>query len=125
MAATEKYNIYIENYGGDSTDIIYQLSINVLNAEAEPLDTLLGAESVFTVKRAFRDTDPLVSVTTAGGITIDALTGTVSLVLTVADLADIPTNIEEQTFLYDWDLVDNTGKFYRLLKGEITLGGDL
>lgn len=125
MAATEKYDIFIENYRGANTDIIFDLSINVLNAEQQPLETLSGGFSSFTIKKTFKSTDSLVYVTSDNSIQIDANTGVVSLSLTVADLRDIETNLEEQTFLYDWDLVDGDGKFFRLLKGSVSFGGDL
>lgn len=125
MAQAPTHNMFIENYRGANTDIVFSTTLSVRTSEGNVLPNLAGAQSSFGAKKSYRDNALLISATESNGITIDETEGTIKLDLTVAMLSEIRSDLPEQTFVYDWDLVDNTGSVIRLIKGTLTIGGDV
>lgn len=126
MTKATVYPLYIENYNKTSNVEVFSFTITVADGNNDPIPNLDGAYSQFNVKTSYSTANTLVSVNTVtNNITINPTTGVLELKLYNADLVNIPRNIEEIEYVYDWDLVDTTGKFYRLLKGSLTFAGDL
>ena len=128
MTKATVYPLYIENYSNSSnTQIeVFTFTVTLTDENDQTLPNLAGAFSIFTVKDSYVSSNSLVSVsTTSNNITINGVSGEVTLKLYQPNLVNIPRNREESEYLYDWDLVDTTGKFYRLLKGTVTFAGDL
>lgn len=128
MSKALVYPLYVENYAdvANTSVEVFSFSVTLSDDNDAPLPNLTGAFSIFNVKQSYTATDTLVSVSTlTNNIDIAANTGVVTLSLTSNDLSSIPTNREELEYVYDWDLIDSTGKFYRILKGSITFAGDI
>ena len=118
-------NIYIEGAAGAGSNVVYVWAITVETAGGAPLPTLAGATSTFRIKRAYSDTAALVEATVGNGIVVDSVLGKLTLSLTVTHLTGVDLSVAEADYIYDWDLIDNTGRHYRLYKGTVTIGGNL
>ena len=125
MQATVK-NIYVESFSSTvPTEVIHEWLITLQEDDGTPMLNLLGAKSSFSMKRAYPNAAKLVEATELDGIIIFDTSAQLRLRLTVSHLAGVVTNLEEQEFLYDWDLTDSVGRKYRLYKGTVIVGGDL
>lgn len=116
-------NLYIENANAASNVILFSLSIALKKADGTPLNTLSGATGSLVVKNSYTDITTVATVT--NGITFDSINGIVSLDIKVSDLTSISKTLPEQAFIYDYDIIDNTNTHYRLLKGTLTIAGNL
>lgn len=125
MAQAEQEDIFIEGFrGGANTDIVYELQLSLRNPDASPLDVDGLTASTFTAKKAYGSASALVSANTTNGIALDANNSIIALQLTVGHLSGVALNRETTDLLFDWDIVLD-GRKIRLLKGNLTIGGDV
>ncbi|MBQ2262722.1 MAG: hypothetical protein II336_15290 [Loktanella sp.] len=124
MSQATTVNLYIENYDGDPNDIVYELPLILSDDDDNPFPNLEGAYGSFNVKSFMGSEERLIEVSTPNNIQFNSSTGEMIITLRVSDMSNIRKDIAEQTFIYDIDILDSTGRFFRLLKGEVVIGGD-
>jgi len=125
MAEANIKDIYIEGFKGTGTDIVFEWNITLEESPGVPMSNISSATSTFNIKKSYSDSTPLLTATVGNGITINSLSGILTIKLTQDHFTNIIFSIEEQEFFYDLDLLDDNGKYYRLYKGLVVIGGDL
>lgn len=96
----------------------WTLDISVTDDNGDAID-LTGYTARMSIRRDADDSTALIELTTANGrISIAALTGIVTLVLTAAETAAITTWTRG---VYDLELVSAIGTVTRLIQGAVTV----
>ena len=108
-----------------SNNTVVEIIVATLLEAGVPFNELVGAKSLFRIKRSYDTSTVLVSIDTTNGIVIDTGAGTLTLTFNVGHFSAFRFNDEEQEFVYDWDLVDSTDRLWRLFKGDFAFGGDV
>ncbi|MFN3895763.1 MAG: hypothetical protein ACK4KU_14660 [Acinetobacter sp.] len=124
MSQATTLNLYIENYDGEPTDVVFSLALDLSDSNDVPFPNLDGATVSFNAKTFMGADERVIEISTPDNIELNPLTGELKITLFVSDMTKIRKDIAEQTFIYDIDFVDSIGRFYRLLKGELVVGGD-
>ncbi len=74
------------------------------------------------IRAEITDADPLLTLTTEdGGITLGGAAGTISLLISAADTADL----DWESGVYDLEMVSPSGIVTRLLKGTVTVQAEV
>lgn len=124
MTAATIKPLFIEGFTGDDGDLIcYELQLSLQNEDGSPMD-ITGATSSFKAKRSYSDSNVAITVTEADGIIVDDTNSILTLQLKVSHFENVALNRQETEFVYDWDMVLDQRK-YRLLRGVLTIGGDI
>lgn len=115
------------DFSPDTTDatVIDVIVATLQEAGGLPFDELVGAKTIFRVKRNYETTTALIEIDTSNGISIDTVAGKLTLTFNLGHFSAFRFNTEVQELVYDWDLVDSTDRLFRLFKGDFTFGGDI
>lgn len=126
MAEAVVEDIGIELSSGTGNTIVFLWRVYLFESDGETKMLYLdGATATFKVKRSYGTTDPIVSISTDDGITINDSSGYLEVALTKTHLASIQKTTDEIEYKYDLDLIDSANQFYRIRKGTVTFYGDL
>lgn len=127
MAQAEILNIYIEAKDTVDAHQLFKMEVTLEESEGVPMVDIDSATASFRIKRSYTDSTALVDITTAsGGITINSVTGILTLIVLRSDITGaIGTSLQEQDYVYDLDLIDDNDVLFRIYKGEVSVGGDL
>lgn len=124
MATATKRDLFVEGFSGaDANTVVYELQLSLQNSDGSPM-TIEGALSSFKAKRTYTDANALIDINQSNGIEVNANTSTLTLQMTVGDFNNVNLNRESTDLVYDWDLT-LSGRKYRLLRGNLTVGGDI
>ena len=124
MTAATSRDIFVEGFTGSAnTDICYEMQLALQNSDGTPMD-IDGATSSFKAKKSYSDGSALITVTENTGIEVDANNSIITMQLLVSDFVNVPLNRESTDMVYDWDMVLD-GRRFRLLRGTLTVGGDI
>ena len=79
---------------------------------------LTGYTARLKIRRKGSSDPALLSLTHASGITLGGAAGTITVVLTAAQTAALPTGAD---LVYDLDVIDGSSRPYRLVRGKVTV----
>lgn len=77
-----------------------------------PID-LSGYSSRLQVRQAYYSTEPLLSLASGSGITIDGLEGTIDIYISNSDTSDLPPG----SHVYDLEIISPSSDVSRLIEG--------
>lgn len=111
--------------GEANTTIVYTWEITLLDTDSTPITNLVDGRSKFVIKRSYADETALLTADEDDGITITPAEGKILLELKQSHFSNFNTFIQEQDFVYDWEVIDDDNRKYRLYRGSVTFIGDL
>ena len=109
---------------GDPSDIVWEKTYTIQTSAGAVYPFLTNASFWWTVKTAY-STDAVLTLTENNGIVVDTSAGTATIQLLRNQTSAISTSIEEQAYVYDFDMRDQNGRLIRIVKGELTVKGDV
>ena len=93
-----------------------------LDENEQPIN-LTGCSARMQVRSAYKSTSTWLSLTSGsgGGLTLEALTGTITMVITATTSAALPIN----KGVYDLEVVQTNGEVTRLLQGSFIVSPEV